>query len=98
MINLSVTPNAETACVDLAGDLTIYTIADAKKQLMSVMNSALDLFDIAEFDGAGLQLLMALCRDGKNHVVNPSEAVLSVLSLTGQMSLLEGNLSSSEES
>lgn len=98
MINLSVANDAETGCLRLTGDLTIYTIADAKLLLQSVVNQALDCSEVGEFDGAGLQLMMALCRDGNNHLVTPSEAVISVLGLTGQMELLDMPILGPEES
>lgn len=88
MINLTVTPDPDHGCLKLAGDLTIYTIAEAKAEVQLVTDSALDLSDISEFDGAGLQLLMALCRDGNNQVLAASEAVMSVLELTGQNGLV----------
>lgn len=98
MMNLSITASEDAACVQLAGDMTIYTIAEAKLSVQSVVACALDCSEIGEFDGAGLQLMMALCRDGNNHVVNPSEAMLSVLELTGQMELLNPPALGSEES
>lgn len=71
-------------------DLTIYTAAEMKAQLMDMLESdaeiELDLSQVNELDTAGLQLLIlakreCLARNGNLHLVSHSPAVLDVLNL-----------------
>ena len=77
----------------LEGDLTIYSAAQAKPELLALMRGAkepdgleLDLSGVAEFDTAGLQVLMLLKNESRQtgralHLVNHSACVLEVFNL-----------------
>ena len=84
----------ETNCLYVRGDLTIYTIAEAKIAMELHKGIRLDLAKVLEVDGAGLQLLMALKRDAQISIAVASAAVADMLRLTGQTGLLaeEGTL------
>ncbi len=71
------------------GELTINYAADAMAFLRSQGGAELDLSDISEMDGAGLQLLLLAHRDGGLRLVGASESVVDVLRLVGLTSLLE---------
>ncbi|MGZ5052973.1 MAG: STAS domain-containing protein, partial [Methylobacter sp.] len=51
----------------IEGELSIYTVQDLKDQLLAELTTAdeleLDLAGVGEFDGAGLQLLVAVKRE-----------------------------------
>ncbi|HEX8592679.1 MAG TPA: STAS domain-containing protein [Pseudomonas sp.] len=53
--------------VEIDGELTIYTVADLAAQLLPALGGAprmeIDLAQVTEVDGAGLQLLMLLRRE-----------------------------------
>lgn len=57
----------DTAQVQIDGELTIYTAADLATQLLprlgNMPHMALDLSQITEMDGAGLQLLLMAMRE-----------------------------------
>jgi len=77
----------------LDGDLTIYSAAQAKPALLALLRGApepdgleLDLRGVAEFDTAGLQVLMLLKNESRQtgrplHLVNHSACVLEVFDL-----------------
>lgn len=80
---------AESNEVFVQGDLTIYTIAEAKQALAAIQGMRINLSQVAEADGAGLQLLLALKRDAHATFVAPSEAVRDMLRLAGQSALID---------
>ncbi|WP_268797418.1 STAS domain-containing protein [Pseudomonas huanghezhanensis] len=70
----------DTARVCIDGELTIYTVAELAGSLLPQMGAAprlmLDLSQVTEMDGAGLQLLAVIQRAADN--------TGTVLSVTGQ--------------
>jgi anti-anti-sigma factor len=76
--------------IKLTGALTIYTVAEARKEIPSRLNKhkaqVLDLSGIEELDTAGVQLLFWLKRDGASRgsgvtLVHHSPTVVEVLDL-----------------
>lgn len=74
----------------IENELTIYTAAEMKAQLMGMLEKSaeleLDLSQVGEIDTAGLQLLILAkrecsARNGNLHLVNHSPAVLDVLNM-----------------
>lgn len=86
-MSIEVKQTGQNAQVTLAGDLTIYAVADIKAALSAVMLDAdeieVDLSGITEMDTAGLQLmLIAKRRPGKTvRFVNHSPIVLRLIDL-----------------
>jgi len=84
--------------IRVAGEMTVYTAAELQPALVAALSAAgntagLDLASVAEFDSAGLQLLLASMRDattkGANlHIVAASGAVREVLELCQRADLL----------
>lgn len=78
-------------CVHIDSEMTIYTCGQLKSQLLEQLSAhpeaaALDLSRVAEFDTAGLQLLLVARRHASGggrelRVKNPSRAVTEVLEL-----------------
>ncbi|WP_431689233.1 STAS domain-containing protein [Hahella sp. NBU794] len=73
----------------LNGELTIYCAAEAKAPLLEHKDIDIDLSQLTELDGAGLQLLILAKRDRGARLVNASEAVDKVFTLTGLADMLE---------
>lgn len=80
----------DTAHVEVDGELTIYTVADLGAQLLPRLGGtprlALDLSQVTEMDGAGLQWLMLIQREAPRAgtqltVSGQSKAVVEVLAL-----------------
>ena len=80
----------DTARVQIDGELTIYTAADLAAQLLPRLGAtpamALDLSQITEMDGAGLQLLLMIQREAPKAgiqltVTDQSKAVTETLAL-----------------
>lgn len=74
----------------IEGDMTIYTAAELKAELMPHLSQPLereiDLSNVSEIDSAGLQLLMLAKREAGRHacplrLTEHSRAVLEVLDL-----------------
>ncbi|GAA4014574.1 STAS domain-containing protein [Actimicrobium antarcticum] len=74
----------------IAGELTIYQVADIRLQMQQVLNGvdgsdaiALDLGNVSECDGAGLQLLLVFARAvtalGSAVVLTAASAVINDL-------------------
>lgn len=72
------------------GELNIYTVGEQKPKLVAQLAHAtefeLDLSEVTEFDGAGLQLLLAIQAEARRqdrgfHLVDPSASVREVLDL-----------------
>ncbi|QDH66063.1 MULTISPECIES: STAS domain-containing protein [Pseudomonas fluorescens group] len=80
----------DTAHVHIDGELTIYTVAELAAALLPQMGAAprleLDLSEVTEMDGAGLQLLAVIRREAGNagialSVTGQSQAVTQALQL-----------------
>ena len=80
----------DTARVRIDGELTIYTVAELAAALLPQMGAAprleLDLSEVTEMDGAGLQLLAVIRREAGNagialSVTGQSQAVTQALQL-----------------
>lgn len=77
----------------LEGELTIYTAADRKAEVLGLAQGAaaeqpVDLSGLVELDGAGVQLLLfaqsAARRDGRSLVwMHPSAAAAEALAVAG---------------
>jgi anti-anti-sigma factor len=76
--------------VAMEGELSIYTAAEYKTELLDQLNDSeeleLDLSEVAEMDSAGLQILLLLKREAEARertlrLVNHSQAVFEVLEL-----------------
>jgi len=72
------------------GEMTIYSAAEHKSQLLEYLKDGedleLDLSGVGEMDSAGLQILLLLKRETEKaghglHLVNHSQAVFEVLEL-----------------
>jgi len=67
----------------LAGELTIYQVAKAKAAMADHAGAILNLAEIEDLDGAGLQLLLAARRDVGMRPGPLSAAAQAVLELAG---------------
>jgi anti-sigma B factor antagonist len=76
--------------VTVEGELTIYTAVELRSRLLSALMAAgsldVDLSAVSEFDGAGLQLLLALDKEARIsgklvRLLMPSLEVMNVLTL-----------------
>lgn len=88
----------DTAPLVLDGELTIYTVAETATRLRAHLANRrvcdLDLSEVSELDGAGLQLLLWLreslrTRGGTLRLVAHSTVVAEVLSLLHLMALFD---------
>ncbi|WP_338477369.1 STAS domain-containing protein [Pseudomonas trivialis] len=74
-----------TTCVGIDGELTIYTVAEVAAALLPQLGTAprlaLDLSQVTEMDGAGLQLLAVIHREAEHRG--------TALSLAGQSQAVE---------
>jgi anti-anti-sigma factor len=75
--------------LDVSGSFTIYHALEAKAPLLAQQGAALDLSEVEEMDGAGLQLLLLARRDAGIRLVAASDAVTDTLRLAGLETLLE---------
>jgi anti-anti-sigma factor len=85
--------------IRVAGEMTVYTAAELKPALLAALSAAgnaagLDLASVAEFDSAGLQLVLAGARDAAAkgtslRILAASTAVREVLALCQRADLLE---------
>lgn len=82
----------------LEGPLTIYTAAERKELLLTLLPLAqeveMDLGGVDEMDTAGLQLLVSIKQESVRHgssllLSNPSAAVLDALDLSGLRSFFD---------
>ncbi|MCD5973339.1 STAS domain-containing protein [Pseudomonas quasicaspiana] len=82
----------DTAHVSIDGELTIYTASDLSAQLLPRLGATpqmqIDLSQITEMDGAGLQLLIMVTREASKAgtaltLTGHSNAVLETLQLSG---------------
>lgn len=78
--------------IAIEGELTVFTAHENKTRLLSAMSPqgdlTVELTDVCEFDGAGLQLLLAAQREsarrgGALRLARPSASVMAALQLTG---------------
>ncbi|PPD18428.1 MAG: anti-sigma B factor antagonist [Methylobacter sp.] len=76
--------------LELEGELTIFTAAEQKTQLLNFLNSGdeleVNVGKVSEIDSAGLQLLILLKREAANthktlRLVEHNKAVMEVLEL-----------------
>lgn len=86
------------SALSLAGELTIYTAAGHKDQLLALVQAAdesmLDLSGVTEVDSAGLQLLIMSKVEAerighKIEFVNHSDAVIETIELCNLSSLFD---------
>jgi anti-anti-sigma factor len=77
--------------LDIQGELTVFTAAERKTQLLAFLKSSdeleINLADVSEIDTAGLQLLILIKREAAQvnktlSFVMHSQAVLEILDLT----------------
>lgn len=72
-MSIDVQQVGNSARITLAGELTIYTVAEIKARLIAAMDSAdgieVDLSGITEVDTAGLQLMLIAKRNQQKKVV-----------------------------
>ena len=82
----------DTAHVSLDGELTIYSAAELSAELLPRLGATpqmqIDLSQITEMDGAGLQLLIMVTREASKAgtaltLTGHSKAVLETLQLSG---------------
>jgi anti-sigma B factor antagonist len=80
----------ETAFVSAGDELTIYTAAQQKEDLLAKFSQSegmeIDLSQVQEMDSAGVQVLMLLKREAEDkgkplHLVNHSQAVVEIFEL-----------------
>lgn len=82
--------------VNIAGELSIYQVSELKPQFQQALDQAnrdsqaieLELSQMSECDGAGLQLLLSLGKSANEfetavHLINAPPALLEMLSLYG---------------
>ena len=78
--------------IAIEGELTVFTAHEIKTRLLEAMpqqgSLTVELGDVSEFDGAGLQLLLAAHheaaqRGGALRLASPAPHVASVLQLVG---------------
>lgn len=81
-----------TPSIAIEGELTVFTAHETKTRLLGAMSPqgdlSIELGDVSEFDGAGLQLLLATQheanrRGGAMRLVSPSSHVSAALQLSG---------------
>ncbi|CAH1195743.1 Anti-sigma factor antagonist [Candidatus Nitrotoga sp. BS] len=82
--------NNGQSLLHIEGDMTIYTAADMKDELMNHIaqpcDREIDLSEVSEMDSAGLQILILAKRDSERHgtslrLTGHSRAVLDVLDM-----------------
>lgn len=87
---LTVEQHADRCQVDIEGEMTIYTAAQLKEQLLPVLNDdkalTITLANVTEIDSAGVQLLMLVSktRSAQNRTTTLSDhsnAVVDVFQL-----------------
>ncbi|HEX5355834.1 MAG TPA: STAS domain-containing protein [Aquabacterium sp.] len=58
-----------STAVSVEGELTVYAVHDLKARLLAALNEVsllqIDLSDVSEVDGAGIQLLLAAQREAR---------------------------------
>jgi len=98
-MNITVTKKRRTGRVTIEGDLTIYSAAEAKQQLLDVVNNIskieLDLSQVSEMDTAGFQILYLAKREaqraGKQFMlIQQSPATQDVLNTYGMVDYFNG--------
>ncbi len=81
-----------TTSIAIDGELTVFTAHEIKTRLLEAMASKstlrVDLGEVTEFDGAGLQLLLAARheaaqRESQLVLISPPAQIKAVLQLTG---------------
>lgn len=81
--------NAENNQLVIHGKLTIHHASQVLKQLRGKKNLALDLSDVSDMDGSGLQLLVAAKRDLGIRLMSANDTVSNVFKLVGLSGMLE---------
>ncbi|MGN2433547.1 STAS domain-containing protein [Pseudomonas syringae] len=89
-MTISAETTDDTARVQIDGELTIYTVTELAARLLPQISSAarleVDLSNVTEMDGAGLQLLAVIQREAEKngtalHLTGQSKAVSETFAL-----------------
>lgn len=90
MQNLEIKLANGRSSLQLVGELTIYTVTQAKAEIIERLQPgmALDLGGVEELDTAGVQLLVWLKRRQPIPFIHHSQAVVEVLDLLNVASVL----------
>lgn len=92
--------------IAIEGELTVFTAHEMKTRLLGAMSPqgelTVELGDVSEFDGAGLQLLLAthheaVRRGGALRLASPSSHVTAALQLAGLTQFFEASASETQE-
>lgn len=92
--------------IAIDGELTVFTAHEIKTRVLAAMSQEgalnLDLSEVSEFDGAGLQLLLAarseaVQRGGALQLTSPSDHVTAVLQLVGLSSHFDAAATNTQE-
>lgn len=92
--------------IAIEGELTVFTAHEIKTRMLGAMSPqgslTVELGDVSEFDGAGLQLLLAahheaVRRGGALHLASPSSPVTAALQLTGLTQFFETSAPEAQE-
>ncbi len=90
----------------IEGELTVFTAHDIKTSVLAAMSTEgslhIDLSEVSECDGAGMQLLLAARheaaqRGGALHLTSPSSQVMAVLQLVGLKDHFEASEPATQE-
>lgn len=87
-MSIDIRYDTETDSVAISGELTIYHIEEVRAEIIAHAKASLDLSDVEDIDGAGLQVLLAYCRDRQQSLKRVSEAVRDTLDLVGMSELI----------
>jgi anti-sigma B factor antagonist len=95
--NMTATAATGPRQLRIAGEMTIYTAADLKGQIVTALNEAdaleIDLSEVSEIDTSGLQLLLLVKREAAQHgksatLVGHSHAVIECLDMCNVTAML----------
>jgi len=69
-MNVDINPNGNNLDIRMAGELTIYNAGDLRQRCMEIilrassgMDARIDMSEVTEIDGSGIQLLIILKRE-----------------------------------
>jgi anti-anti-sigma regulatory factor len=80
----------DAKCLVFSGPFNIYNINEIRAELIVRPDTQLDLTEVEDIDGAGLQALLAHCRDNRQQLHRLSDTVQDTLTLTGLSQLTGG--------